>query len=273
MRRSTLPVLMTAFALALAACGGSAQAAASSQSTAAGSTGGAGANGRDALFGNQDPNAPLPLASALAVGTVKLDQTAQAITPDEAKKLIPLWQALQSLMQSDTSAQAEVEGVINQIQSTMTADQVSAIQAMNLKGSDEASVFGQGGLAFGGPNAQGTPDPNATPRPGDTGGRFGGGFAGGDGGFAGGGGGGTFVFRDGGGGFAGGGGGFAGGGPGGLSGGGLPGAGGSGGANVESSAAQSQRATAQARFAQFQQLGVNPILVRAVINYLQTKAG
>ncbi len=264
MRRSTLPVLMTAFALVLAACGGSAQAAASSQSTAASSAGGAGADGLDALIGNQDPNAPLPLASALAVGTVKLDKTAQEITPDEAKQLIPLWQALQSLMQSDTSAQAEVEGVINQIQSTMSADQVDAIKAMNLKGSDEASIFGQGGAAFGGPNAQGTPDAIRTPGPG--GGRFGGGFAGGDGGFPGGGGGGNFVFQDGGGG-------FAGGGPGGFNGGGLPGAGGNAGANGGSDAAQSQRATAQARFAQFQQLGVNPILVRAVINYLQTKAG
>jgi hypothetical protein len=255
MRRSTVPILLLIFALGLAACGGNAQAAASTQSRGA-NAGNAGGQGRDGFFANQDPNAPLPLASALAVGTIKLQNTAQDITPDEAKQLIPLWQALQSLMQSDTAAQAEVEGVINQIQSTMNADQVSAIKAMNLKGSDEASVFSQ--LGFGGPNARGTPAAGGTPRAG--GGRFGGGFDGG--------GGGVFVFR-------GGGGGFAGGGPGGeFNGGGLPGAGGAnGGSSSGNSAAQSQRATAQARFAQFQQLGVNPILVRVVLNYLQTKGG
>jgi hypothetical protein len=254
MRKFTIPTTLLVFSLTLTACGGSAQGSNAAQAAQRGGAGQNGPGGRS-LFGNQDPNAPLPLASALAVGTIKLDTTAQAVTPDEANKLIPLWQGLQSLMSSDTAAKAEVEGVINQIQSTMTTQQVSAIKAMNLKGSDEASVFQQGGFAFGGPNAQGTPPADATPGAHqsrrDFRGRFGGG---GDGG--------GFAFR---------GGGFGGGpgGPGGFNGGGLPGAGGSGGTNGSNSAAQSQRATAQARFTQFEALGVNPVLVRFVINYLQ----
>lgn len=250
MRRYAIPAVFMVVSLVLSACGGSAQASNNAQ---AGQPGGAGQNaqGGRSPFGNQDPNAPLPLASALAVGTIKLDSTSTAVTADEAAQLIPLWQGLQSLMNSDTAAQAEVKGVVNQIQSTMTAEQLSAIKAMNLKGSDEASVFGQGGFAFGGPNAQGTPQPDSTPGANGFRGNFRGGFRGG-------GGGGNFVFRGGGGDFAG---------PGG-NGGGLPGAGGNGGSGGNS-AAQSQRATAQARVAQFEQLGVNPLLVRVVINYLQ----
>lgn len=239
------PALALVLTLVLSACGGSAQ----SSNPVQGGSQGNGAQNRSSgrsLFGNQDPNAPLPLASALAVGTIKLDNTAQAVSADEAKQLIPLWEGLQSLMSSDTAAKAEVQGVINQIQSTMTADQVSAIKALNLKGSDEASIFGQGGFAFSGPSPQGTPQAGATPGAG----RFRGGFGGGDRG--------GFAFR--------GGGGFPG--PGGFNGGGLPGAGSNNG-NNGNSAAQDARATAQARFAQFEQLGVNPVLVRAVINYLQ----
>lgn len=268
MRRYSYLAALLVLALAISACGGSAQPTGAAQSNQAGSGGNTNRGGSGGgFFGNQDPNAPLPLASALAVGTVKLDQTAQVVTPDEAQKLIPLWEGLDSLMSSDTAAQAEVEGVINQIQSTMTPAQVSAIKAMNLKGSDESSIFGQGGFGFrGGANDRGTPQAGVTPGAGSSGSR---------GGFAGGGGGGNFSFRDGGGGgggfiFRGGGGDF--GGPGGGSGAGLPGAS-SGNNSNNSSAIQAQRATAQARAAQFQKLGVNPILVRVVVSYLQSKSG
>ncbi len=255
MRRLTFSAIVLALSMILSACGGGAQASSPAQGGTPAGGSQNGGNGRSA-FGNQDPNTPLPLASSLAVGTIKLDKTSDAITADEAKQLIPLWQGLQSLMSSDTAAQAEFEGVISQIQSSMTPQQVNAIKAMDLKGSDEASVFGQGGLGFGGPNAEGTPRANATP--GANGGR--GGFRRG---FAGGGDGGGFAFR--------GGGGFAGGpgGPGGFNGGGFPGADNNGGSSGSNAAAQSQRATAQARFAQFDQLGVNPVLVRVVIGYLQ----
>jgi len=267
MRKLTMPAFLLVFSLVLAACGGGAQAASSAQSSS--TTPGAGRGSGRSPFGNIDPNAALPLPSALAVGTIKLDGTDQAITPAEAKQLIPLWQGLQSLMSSDTTAQAEVEGVINQIQSTMTADQVSAIQAMDLKGSDEGSVFGQGEFALGGPNAQGTPQPNGAPGAGGNGDRFQGGFAGPGGGDFAGGRGGNFVFR-GGGGFAGPGGDFAGGGGGGAR---LPGASGGAGSTSGNSAAQSLQATAQARSAQLQKLGVNPFLVRVVLNYLQGLSG
>lgn len=268
MRRYSILTLMLVLALGLSACGGAAQstnAAPPGQAPAGGSNAGGRSNG-GGFFGNQDPNTPLPLASALAVGTVKLDQTAQEVTPAEAQKLIPLWEGLDSLMSSDTAAQAEVEGVINQIQSTMTPAQVSAIKAMNLKGSDESSIFGQGGFAFrGGANAQGTPQAGATPGAGGRRGGFAGGGAGGGFAFRGGGGaGGGFAFRGGGGDF---------GGPGGGGGAGLPGANNGGNNSNNNSAIQAQRATAQARVAQFQQLGVNPILVRVVLGYLQNKTG
>ncbi len=51
-----------------------------------------------------------------------------------------LWQAYRSLATSDTSAPQEIEAVLGQIEKTMTAEQVAAIEAMDL-GQEDLSVF------------------------------------------------------------------------------------------------------------------------------------
>jgi hypothetical protein len=96
----------------------------------------------------------------LIVGTIKLDGTDQAVNIDQAAQLIPLWQMLQSLETSGTAATAETDAVLNQIKALMTADQISAIHAMNLTQEDVMSAMGNMGMAPG-INASGTPDASA----------------------------------------------------------------------------------------------------------------
>jgi hypothetical protein len=78
----------------------------------------------------------LPIAAQLAVGTLKLAGTDQAVTAEQAQDLIVYWETYKQLSQSDTAAQAEYDGLIAQIEETLTADQVQAISAMDITQQD-----------------------------------------------------------------------------------------------------------------------------------------
>jgi hypothetical protein len=96
----------------------------------------------------------LPLSTKLAIGTLKLEGTTSAITPTQAKDLLPLWQVYSSLITSDTAAQEEKDALAQQIQETMTADQIKAIDAMNLTQREVFTSMQALGIApqFGGSN-------------------------------------------------------------------------------------------------------------------------
>jgi hypothetical protein len=71
----------------------------------------------------------LPASSQLVLGTFRLEGTGTAITAEQAKTLLPMWQALQAgSLQSD----AETNAVLKQIEGAMTAEQLTAIAAMHL---------------------------------------------------------------------------------------------------------------------------------------------
>lgn len=74
----------------------------------------------------------LSSAIRLALGTLKLEGTDQAVTVSQASVLLTLWQAYQSLSNSDTSSQVELEALVKQIQGVMTTEQLKAIDGMNL---------------------------------------------------------------------------------------------------------------------------------------------
>jgi hypothetical protein len=95
----------------------------------------------------------LPAATQLILGTLKLEETENAVTAQQAAELLPLWQTLQVLSESDTAADQEKESLITQIQETMTAEQMQTITAMNLTREDMASILQEQGMAMGG-NAQ-----------------------------------------------------------------------------------------------------------------------
>jgi hypothetical protein len=133
--------------LLLAACGGSSEADVSIED------------------GEQfDPNSfELPLSSTLAIGTLKLEETDQGIVPDQAADLLPLWQVLNSLTNSDTAAPEEINAVIEQIQEMMTPEQMAAIEAMELTGEDIMDTMHELGLTTRQSNAEGGSAPAEGP--------------------------------------------------------------------------------------------------------------
>jgi hypothetical protein len=74
----------------------------------------------------------LSTGTRLALGTLKLEGTDQAVTSAQAVELLTLWQGYQSLSNSETTSQVELDALVKQIQGTMTADQIKAIEAMDL---------------------------------------------------------------------------------------------------------------------------------------------
>ena len=132
MKRTTLTLLtLCALTLALTACGASNSAATAAVSQTNSAAGG------------------LSGVNLLLLGTLKLEGTAQAVTTSQAAELLPLWQVYQSLSQSDTTAQAEIDALIQQIQDTMTKDQMTAIQAMNLTQKDSFALMQKMGIQAG----------------------------------------------------------------------------------------------------------------------------
>lgn len=135
------------------------------------------------------PNA-LPVETQLVLGTLKLEGTPQAVDSATAAKLVPLYTLLQQMTTSGTSAQAEIDAVVDQIQGTMATDQIHAIAAMKLTQSDMTTFFGSSGQF----SRTGTPGTGFGGGGGFPGGGDGGGppegFTGGGGGFPAGGGGG-----------------------------------------------------------------------------------
>ena len=109
------------------------------------------------------------------MGTLKLEETDHAVASDQAADLLPLWQVLNSLSSSDTAAQEEINAITEQIQETMTAEQLAAIEAMELTGEDIFATMQELGLTYSPGQREGTP------RPGFRGGQGpgGGGFPGG----------------------------------------------------------------------------------------------
>jgi hypothetical protein len=140
---------------------------------------GASSNTPQAAPANQDRT--LPLATQLIVGTFKLDGTDQAVTAKEAKELLPLWQVYKDLLTSDTAAQEEINGLVDQIQGTMTTEQTQAITAMNLTQRDIFTLMQEKGLGGGGGQRNNSSGGNSTSNGNNFGGN--GGFAPPDGGF------------------------------------------------------------------------------------------
>ncbi len=91
--------------------------------------------------------AELSTALKLLAGSFKLEGTGQAITPEQASELLPLWYVYEDISVSDTAAQEEKDALVNQIRDTMTAGQMSAIQAMNLTRRDVMTLMQEQGIS------------------------------------------------------------------------------------------------------------------------------
>ncbi len=86
----------------------------------------------------------LPTQTKLILGTIKLEATENAVGAEQAAELLPMFYVLQDLNESDTAAQEEIIGLVNQIQETLTVDQIQAIDYMSLSMQDMFAIT-QGG--------------------------------------------------------------------------------------------------------------------------------
>lgn len=72
----------------------------------------------------------------LAIGTLKLEGTDQAVDATQAATLLPLWKAAKTLGSSQTISTKEMDALYTQIKIAMTAEQIKAITAMDFSDMD-----------------------------------------------------------------------------------------------------------------------------------------
>jgi hypothetical protein len=183
----------------------------------------------------------------LALGTIKLEGTAQAVDAETAAKLLPLWQLMVQLHSSSSTAPQEVTATLDEIQATMAPAQLNTINGMSLSGADLFSLLQSQAQASSGQKSGGS-------------------GLGSNGGAGRNGGGGRVFFGGGPGGFAVGpaGGGFGGG----FAGGGVRSANGSGTNNPTQLTPQEQAQAAQAR-----ENAISSLVEDQLIRLLETKLG
>jgi hypothetical protein len=151
---STVKKLMFLFlaisALALAACGGSEETSEPNvQSETAVETQSGEVQPVEKVRLAADYADALSPQSQLALGTLQLEETDLALDEAVAAELLPLWQALQSLSNSEITADAELNAVVNQIQDAMAVEQIQAIADMKLTEESFTTLLESGELAFG----------------------------------------------------------------------------------------------------------------------------
>lgn len=130
-----LTILLTLLILLLTACGASDSAA-------------------PATVTQTDPTAAtLSTDMKLLVGTLKLEGTDQAVTTAQAAELLPLWQVYSELLTNNTSAQAETDALLAQIEDTMTNEQMQAINAMNFTQQEFLALMQEQGVGKSLPSA------------------------------------------------------------------------------------------------------------------------
>lgn len=112
-----------------------------------------------ATLGIDHPDAA-NIRSQLAYGLLQLEGTSLAPSAEQARLLIPLWQAVIALSGTETTASEELVAVQDQIIQTLAPDQVGAIVAMKVSNSDLQAYYAQFGIVLP------TPIPGVTKVPG-----------------------------------------------------------------------------------------------------------
>ena len=88
----------------------------------------------------------LDVGSQLALGTIRLEETENGVTPQQATALLPLWQAIQG---ETLQGEAETSAVLKQIEGHLVPDQLAAITAMQLTQDDLLAWAQSQGLSLG----------------------------------------------------------------------------------------------------------------------------
>lgn len=116
---------------------------------------------------NADYENAVSVSMQLLLGALKLEGTANAITKEQAALLIPLWTNFKVLSESmrpaqgqgqpnatpeaaDSGLQTQLDEIIEQIQSAMTAEQIQAIAAMQITQETSQAIMTEKGITLGG---------------------------------------------------------------------------------------------------------------------------
>ena len=137
---------------ALAACGGSEQTDGSEDNAQAVESGDA---SQEASSDN-NAEAPgnvfsgeLPQSMQLMLGTFYLEDTDQAVKPEQASEMLLLWKAVRSLSDSETAATEEIDALYEQIAESMTKDQQKLLTGMEFSQEDFATFMEEQGITMG----------------------------------------------------------------------------------------------------------------------------
>jgi len=131
-------LILVLIATALAGCGGE-------QATPAPVDTGEGETQSSAVLDTSYPNA-LDVSGQVALGTFLLEGTENAVTPQQATALLPLWQAIRG---GTLQGEAETNAVLAQIGGEMTPEQLAAIAALQLSQDDLRAWAQDQGLSLG----------------------------------------------------------------------------------------------------------------------------
>jgi hypothetical protein len=153
-------IALIIFALALTACGGSTSTAPVAPAAPQVTTNDATPTPLSATYLKTTYPDATSLRNQLALGTLKLDGTANAITAEQAKSLLPLWQAIVALSGTTTTAEAELTAVQNQIVAALQPAQLQAIGALQLTTTQLNAFYAEKGIVMS------TPVPGVTKVPG-----------------------------------------------------------------------------------------------------------
>ncbi len=166
--RIVFPLIMIV-GLALSACS-STQATQTSAPAAAAQTNiqsSSAAQATPAAGGQNAPQAPsggMAGQNQLAAGTLKLEGTDQAVTAEQAKTLLPLWQEVKTLLADSNTTSDQLQAAYQKIKDSMTSDQVQAIDKLSLTQADLQSLASTYGMQMpGGPGGGQGNGPSGTP--------------------------------------------------------------------------------------------------------------
>lgn len=98
----------------------------------------------------------------LALGMLALEDTQYPLSADQAADLLPLWKAAQSLSTSQTITVEEFQAIFNQIEATLTPEQLAEIESLDLTPEAITELSERYGLTFG-PGGGGFDPENLSP--------------------------------------------------------------------------------------------------------------
>lgn len=128
---------------------------------------------------NTDYTDAVSVPEQLLTGTFLLADTNLSLTGEQTAHLIELWTALKEATQNSV-AQEQVDALVRQIESALTAEQVKAIADLKITRDSMMAILQDQGVTMGGPQGNGGPNgpgggtpPDGTPQAGGPGGNGG----------------------------------------------------------------------------------------------------